>query len=249
MELQHDGKVALVTGGTGDIGTAICRRLAASGARVVTCFRNQERADQWLATQRSDGFEFHGIAADVSDFDDCASLADRIREQLGTVQILVNNAGVTRDNLLRNMSVTEWQEVININLNSMFNVTRHLLEDMCGLGFGRILNIASINGRKGQRGQCNYSASKAGMHGFTMALAQETARKGVTVNTVSPGYIETAMVLQVPEAVREKLIGEIPVGRLGTVDEVAALVNFLASGQSGFITGADLAINGGHHMG
>lgn len=249
MEFTHDGRVALVTGGTGDIGTAICRHLAASGARVATCFRNLERAEKWLDLQKKDGFEIYGIQADVSNYDDCTRLAAKIEEQLGQVQILVNNAGITRDATLRKMAAAQWHEVIDVNLNSMFNVTRHLVDPMCELGFGRIINISSINGQKGQRGQCNYAAAKAGMHGFTMSLAQEVARKGVSVNTVSPGYIETDMVMQVPESIRDTLVKQIPVGRFGTVDEIASLVDFLASNLSGFITGADFAINGGHHTG
>lgn len=249
MKFTHDGRVALVTGGTGNIGTAICRHLTASGARVATCFRNLERAEKWLDLQKKDGFEICGIQADVSNYEDCTCLVQRVEEQLGQVQILVNNAGITRDTTLRKMTSAQWHEVVDINLNSMFNVTRHLVGAMCELGFGRIINISSINGQKGQRGQCNYTATKAGMHGFTMSLAQEVARKGVNVNTVSPGYIETEMVMQVPSSIRDTLLEQIPIGRFGTVDEIASLVDFLASNLSGFITGADFAINGGHHMG
>ncbi len=250
MEIQHQDRVALVTGGTGAIGTEICRQLAVSGARVATCFRNRERADHWQESNHKQGYDgFLACQADVSSFSDCRRMVEQVTQEWGPISILVNNAGVTRDTTLRRMSEQEWREVLSINLDSVFNVTRNLLDGMLKGIFGRIINISSINGQKGQRGQSNYSASKAGMHGFTMALAQEVAGKGVTVNTVSPGYIESEMVMQVPEPIRAKIISQIPVGRLGQVQEIGYLVNFLASDKSGFITGADFSINGGHHMG
>jgi len=247
MEIRHDNRVALVTGGTGALGTALCRQLADSGARVATCYRNAERAAAWLEQLRGDGYDVFGHQADVADYDACARLIEAIEAKLGSVELLVNNAGITRDVTLGKMEAAQWHQVIDTNLNSMFNVTRHLVAGMSRRGFGRIVNISSINGQKGQRGQCNYSAAKAGMHGFTMALAQEVAGKGVTVNTVSPGYLETEMVMQVPEPVREKIIAQIPVRRFGKVEEIASLVDFLVSDKSGFITGANFAANGGHH--
>ena len=247
MEVDHQGRVALVTGGTGAIGTEICRQLAASGARVATCYRNQDKADAWLARNSSDGYAFLAVRADVTRFDECTRLVQQVEEELGPIDILVNNAGITSDSLLRKMTEEQWRDVLSTNLDSVFYVTRPLIEGMLDRRFGRILNISSINGQKGQRGQCNYSAAKAGMHGFTMALAQETANKGITVNTVSPGYIETEMVMRVPEAVRAKIVAQIPIGRLGTVEEIAALVDFLASDKAAFITGANFAANGAHH--
>ncbi len=249
MEIGHDGKVALVTGGTGALGTALCRQLADSGARVATCFRNQSKADAWLQENGGKGYDFAAIPADVSDFDSCRRLAEAVRQRLGPAQLLVNNAGIAMDASLRKMSEDQWRRVLSINLDSVFAVSRQFLPDMLESGFGRIVNISSINGQRGQRGQCNYSAAKAGMHGFTMALAREVAGKGITVNTVSPGYLDSEMVMQVPEKFREQIRREIPVGRFGAVEEIACLVDFLVSDKSGFITGANLAANGGHHIG
>jgi acetoacetyl-CoA reductase len=240
-----EGKVALVTGGTGGIGTAICQRLAAEGASIVTTYMNEEKAKQWQAEQ---SFESTIIACDVSDYDACIALRDKIEQDIGPVDILVNNAGITRDASFKKMTLEKWSQVISTNLDSVFNVTHQFANGMAERGFGRIINISSINGQKGQFGQTNYSAAKAGLHGFTMALAQEVARKGVTVNTVSPGYIATEMVMAVPEEVREKIIAQIPVGRLGKPEEIAALIAFLCSDDAGYITGANLAANGGQHM-
>ena len=185
---------------------------------------------------------------DVSFYDECAAMAEAIEQQLGSVAVLVNNAGITRDTTLRKMSPEHWDAVIRSNLDSLFNVTRPLINGMVANGFGRIINISSINGRKGQFGQTNYSAAKAGMHGFTKALAQEVAGKGVTVNTIAPGYIATDMVMAVPEEIRNKIIAQIPVGRLGRPEEIAAAVAYLASDEAGFVTGSELSINGGQHM-
>ena len=241
-------KVAFVTGGTGGIGAAICLKLADSGARVATNYRNEEKARKWHEEVRAQGYDINIYHADVTDFDACAEVVKKIEADLGPVDILVNNAGITKDVTLRKMTKEQWDAVLAINLDGMFNVTRQVVEGMTERGWGRIINISSINGQKGQIGQTNYTTSKAGMHGFTMSLAQEVARKGVTVNTVSPGYIATDMVMAVPEEIRNKIIAGIPVGRLGTAEEVAALVDFIASDEAGFTTGANFSMNGGQHM-
>ena len=242
------GKVALVTGGTGGIGAAICLKLAESGARVATNYRNEEKAKAWQAEAKKAGYDIAIYQADVSDFDACQALAAQVEKDLGPIDILVNNAGITKDGMFKKMSKEKWDAVMNINLDGLFNITKPLIEGMTDRGWGRIINISSINGQKGQLGQTNYAASKAGMHGFTMALAQEVARKGVTVNTVSPGYIATEMVMAVSEEIRNSIIANIPVNRLGTSEEIAALVDFLASEEAGFATGADFSMNGGQHM-
>ncbi len=242
------GKVALVTGGTGGIGAAICLKLAESGAKIATNYRNEEKAKAWQAEAKKAGHDIAIYQADVSDFDACQALVDQIEKDLGPIDILVNNAGITKDGMFKKMSKEKWDAVMNINLDGLFNITKPLVEGMTDRGWGRIINISSINGQKGQLGQTNYAASKAGMHGFTMALAQEVARKGVTVNTVSPGYIATEMVMAVSEEIRNSIIANIPVNRLGTSEEVAALVDFLASEEAGFATGADFSMNGGQHM-
>ena len=242
------GKVALVTGGTGGIGAAICLKLAESGAKIATNYRNEEKAKAWQAEAKKAGHDIAIYQADVSDFDACQALVDQIEKDLGPIDILVNNAGITKDGMFKKMSKEKWDAVMNINLDGLFNITKPLIEGMTDRGWGRIINISSINGQKGQLGQTNYAASKAGMHGFTMALAQEVARKGVTVNTVSPGYIATEMVMAVSEEIRNSIIANIPVNRLGTSEEIAALVDFLASEEAGFATGADFSMNGGQHM-
>jgi len=242
------GKVALVTGGTGGIGAAICLKLAESGAKVATNYRNEEKAKAWQAEAKKAGHDIAVYQADVSDFDACQALVDQVEKDLGPIDILVNNAGITKDGMFKKMSKEKWDAVMNINLDGLFNITKPLVEGMTDRGWGRIINISSINGQKGQLGQTNYAASKAGMHGFTMALAQEVARKGVTVNTVSPGYIATEMVMAVSEEIRNSIIANIPVNRLGTSEEIAALVDFLASEEAGFATGADFSMNGGQHM-
>ncbi|MBV1776905.1 beta-ketoacyl-ACP reductase [Burkholderiaceae bacterium DAT-1] len=241
-------RIALVTGGMGGIGTAICQRLAKDGYTVLTTFSRPGREDKWLADQRELGFEFRAFQCDVADFDSCQALAAKIVAEVGHVDILVNNAGITKDTTFRKMTKVDWDVVMRTDLDSVFNVTKPFVDNMLERGFGRIINISSINGQKGQFGQTNYSAAKAGMHGFTKALAQEVARKGVTVNTVSPGYIGTDMVMAVKEEVRNAIISGIPVGRLGEPGEVADLVAFLAGEHAGFITGSNIAINGGQHM-
>lgn len=248
MKTSLEGTVALVTGGTSGIGDAICRQLGDSGAKVATNYRNEVKAQKWREQTGAAGYDFKAYRVDVTDFEGCQQLVENIEKDLGPIDILVNNAGITKDKTLRKMRKEQWDDVLRINLDSVFNVTRHVVQGMSERAFGRIINISSINGQKGQIGQTNYAASKAGMHGFTMALALEVARKGVTVNTVSPGYIATEMVMAVEEDIREQIIAQIPVARLGTPEEVAYLVDFLASDKAGFITGADFAVNGGQHM-
>ena len=248
MKTRLEGRIALVTGGTSGIGDAICKQLASSGAKVATNYRNKDKAESWLAEARAAGQDFKAYQVDVADFEACAAMVAEIERDLGPIDILVNNAGITKDVTLRKMTKEQWDTVLRINLDSLFNVTGHIIGGMIERAYGRIINISSINGQKGQIGQCNYTASKAGMHGFTMSLAQEVARKGITVNTVSPGYIATEMVMAVPENIRNQIITQIPVGRLGTSEEVAYLVDYLASDLASFITGADFALNGGQHM-
>ncbi|NVK41286.1 MAG: acetoacetyl-CoA reductase [Oceanospirillaceae bacterium] len=240
--------VALVTGGTGGIGTAICRRLADDGYRVVAGYSNAEKAKRWQSEQRAAGYEIAIAYANVADFDSCQHCYQEIVDNYGPVAVLVNNAGITRDTTLKRMSPEQWNEVIQTNLNSVFNLSRACLEDMLQHQFGRIINISSINGQKGQFGQTNYCAAKAGMHGFTKALAQEVASKGITVNTISPGYIATDMIMAVPEEIREQIREQIPVKRFGKPEEIARAVSFLAAEEAGFITGSDLSVNGGQYM-
>ncbi|STX44333.1 3-oxoacyl-[acyl-carrier-protein] reductase [Legionella donaldsonii] len=243
-------RTAVVTGGTGGIGSAICQRLAAD-YRVIACYfkdGRHEEAKQWQAVQKEAGYDIDIFYADIAKFDDCEKLAALILERYGQIDVLVNNAGITVDASLKKMSPQQWQQVIDANLTSVFNVTRNVLPSMLEKNYGRIINISSINGRKGQFGQCNYAASKAALFGFTKSLALEVAAKGITANTISPGYIETPMLAGVREEVLKAIIANIPVGRLGTAQEVAHAVAFLASPESGFITGANLDINGGQYM-
>jgi acetoacetyl-CoA reductase len=246
---QVTQRVAFVSGGMGGIGTAICRRLAAQGHVVVAgCLPGYEKKDEWLARMRGEGFRVYAAEGDVSRFESCAEMFYQVRSVVGPVDILVNNAGITRDTLFRRMTEQDWTAVINTNLNSVFNVTRQVVDGMMERGWGRIINISSVNAIKGQFGQTNYSAAKAGMLGFAKALAQEVVKKGVTVNTVSPGYVETEMVMAIRPDIREKIIASIPMGRLARPDEVAAVVAFLASEDAGYITGANISVNGGMHM-
>ena len=243
-------KIAYVTGGMGGIGTAICQRLARDGFKVVAgCGPNSPRKDKWLAEQETLGFKFLASEGNVSDWDSTVAAFAKVRDEIGEVDVLVNNAGITRDGVFRKMSPDDWKAVIDTNLNSLFFVTRQVIDGMLERGWGRIINISSMNGQKGQFGQTNYSTAKAGMHGFTMALAQEVASKGVTVNTVSPGYIGTDMVKAIREDVLQKIVGTIPVKRLGTPEEIASIIAWLASDEAGFATGADFSLNGGNHMG
>jgi acetoacetyl-CoA reductase len=243
-------RVAYVTGGMGGIGTGICKRLCIAGHKVIAgCGPNSARKDKWIADMRSQGFDVYASEGNVADWDSTAAAFDKVRAEHGTVDILVNNAGITRDGILRKMSYDDWDTVIRTNLYSMFNVTKQVIDGMTEQGWGRIVNISSVNGEKGQFGQTNYAAAKAGMHGFTMSLAQEVASKGVTVNTVSPGYIATDMVKAIRQDVLDKIVSSIPVKRLGQPEEIASIVCWLCTEDGGFTTGADFACNGGLHMG
>ena len=241
-------RVAVVTGGIGGLGTEICKSLARAGRTVIAADLGA-RAERVAEFQREvDGLDIRFEAANVGDFDACGALVRKLEAEHGTLDILVNAAGITRDTTLRKMERTDWDAVLNINLDGVFNMCRHAVDGMLARGFGRIVNISSVNGQTGQFGQTNYSAAKAGMHGFTMALAREVARKGVTVNSVSPGYCETAMVMAVPEDVRAKIVESVPVGRLGKPSEIARTVEFLTADDAGFITGANIPVNGGLFM-
>ena len=243
-------KVAYVTGGMGGIGTAICQSLAKDGFKVIAgCGPNSPRKDKWLAQQKELGFDFLASEGNVADWESTVAAFNKVKAEVGRIDVLVNNAGITRDTVFRKMTPEDWHAVINTNLNSLFNVTKQVIDGMIDAGWGRIVNISSVNGQKGQFGQSNYATAKSGIHGFTMSLAQETAAKGVTVNTVSPGYIATDMVTAIREDVLEKIVGTIPVKRLGTQDEIASIVSWLCSEQGGFATGADFSLNGGLHMG
>ena len=242
-------RVVFVTGGMGGIGSAICRRLAGAGHTIVAgCLPGYERKEEWLGAMRHDGFRVHAAEGNVADFESCASMFYNVRSVVGSIDVLINNAGITRDAIFKRMTEREWIDVINTNLNSVFNVTRQVIDGMTERGWGRIVNISSVNAIKGQFGQTNYSAAKAGMAGFSKALAQEVVRKGVTVNTVSPGYVETDLVMSIRADVRQQIIDSIPMGRLAKPDEVAAVVAFLASDEAGYITGANISVNGGMHM-
>lgn len=242
-------KVAYVTGGMGGIGTVICQRLAKEGFTVVAGCGPSRNFQQWLDEQAALGYSFHASVGNVSDWESTRAAFQKVREEIGPVDVLVNNAGITRDGLFRKMSQEDWRAVMDTNLNSLFNVTKQVIEDMLDRQWGRIVNISSVNGQKGQFGQTNYSTAKAGIHGFTMALAQEVASKGVTVNTVSPGYIGTDMVRAIRPDVLEKIVATIPVRRLGTPEEIASMIAWIASDDAGFATGADFSLNGGLHMG
>jgi acetoacetyl-CoA reductase len=242
-------RVALVTGGTGGIGTAIVKRLAGLGHRVATNYRDEAKARSWQAKLKDEGIDVHIARGDVANTDEAAAMVRDVESALGPVEILVNNAGITRDGTFHKMTPAQWFDVINTNLNSCYNVTRPVIEGMRERKWGRVIQISSINGLKGQYGQANYAASKAGMHGFTISLARENAKLGITVNTVSPGYVATDMVMAVPEEVRAKIAADIPTGRLGTPEEIAYAVAFLVAEEAAWITGSNLDINGGHHMG
>ncbi|HEX6294938.1 MAG TPA: beta-ketoacyl-ACP reductase [Burkholderiales bacterium] len=242
-------RIAFVSGGMGGIGTSICRRLGRSGHTVVAgCLPGYDKKGEWLEQMRSDGFRVHAAEGDVAEFDSCAEMFYQVRSVVGPIDILVNNAGITRDSVFKRMTEQDWMAVINTNLNSVFNVTRQVIDGMVERAWGRIINISSVNAIKGQFGQTNYSAAKAGMAGFSKALAQEVVRKGVTVNTVSPGYVETDMVMAIRKEVRDQIVASIPMGRLAKPQEIAAVVAFLASEEAGYITGANISVNGGMHM-
>ncbi len=242
-------KVAYVTGGMGGIGTAICQRLHSEGFKVIAgCGPTRDHA-KWLAEQKALGYTFYASVGNVSNWDSTVEAFAKTKAEHGSIDVLVNNAGITRDRMFLKMTREDWDAVIETNLNSLFNVTKQVVGDMVEKGWGRIINISSVNGEKGQAGQTNYSAAKAGMHGFTMALAQELAAKGVTVNTVSPGYIGTDMVKGIRPEVLEKIVATVPLKRLGEPREIASIVAWLASEDGSYSTGADFSVNGGLHMG
>ncbi len=243
-------RIAYVTGGMGGIGTAICRRLCQDDYIVIAgCGPGSTRKDKWLSDMKASGCEVHVSLGNVADWESTVAAFEKVRAEIGAVDILVNNAGITRDGTFRRMSKNDWDAVINTNLNCLFNVTKQVIDGMLDRSWGRIINISSVNGQRGQFGQTNYSTAKAGIHGFSMALAQEVAARGVTVNSVSPGYIGTDMVRAVRADVLEKIVASIPVKRLGEPEEIASIVAWLASDLSAFATGADFSLNGGLHMG
>jgi acetoacetyl-CoA reductase len=244
-----NNKIAYVTGGMGGIGTAICQRLAKDGFTVVAGCGPTRDYSKWLDEQKNLGYSFHASVGDVSDWDSTVAAFDKVKAEHGAVSVLVNNAGITRDGQFRKMTKADWNAVISTNLDSMFNVTKQVIEGMVEAGFGRVINISSVNGQKGQFGQVNYSTAKAGLHGFSMALAQEVASKGVTVNTVSPGYVGTDMVNAIRPDVLEKIIAGVPTKRLGKPEEIASIISWIASDEGSYATGADFSINGGLHMG
>jgi len=242
-------RVAYVTGGMGGIGTAICQRLAREGMTVVAGCGPSRDYDLWLKEQAEQGFTFYASVGNVADWDSTVAAFEKVTVEHGPVEVLVNNAGITRDGTFRKMSRDDWRAVMDTNLNSLFNVTKQVIDGMADTGWGRIINISSVNGQKGQFGQTNYATAKAAIHGFTMSLAQEVASKGVTVNTVSPGYIGTDMVRSIRPEVLEKIVATIPVKRLGDPSEIASIIAWIASDDAGFATGADFSLNGGLHMG
>ena len=243
-------RVAVVTGGMGGLGEAICVKLSGMGYKVTATYSpGNKKYEEWLRQMKSEGHDFSAVAVDVADFDSCQKAVSKIQADNGPVDVLVNNAGITRDMTFRKMDRPSWDAVMKTNLDSVFNMTKPVIDGMAERGWGRVINVSSVNGQKGAFGQTNYSAAKAGMHGFTKALALEYARKGVTVNTISPGYIGTKMVLAIPKDILDsKIVPQIPVGRLGKPEEVAGLVAYLCSEEAAFVTGANIAINGGQHM-
>ncbi len=242
-------RIALVTGAMGGIGTAIAQALAQAGFKVAAnCLPGFPPKDEWIAKQKELGFDFYAAEGDVSDYDSCKAMVEKIEAELGPVDVLINNAGITRDKFFPKMDKDQWGAVINTNLNSLYNVTHHISPKMAERGWGRIINISSVNGVKGQAGQVNYSAAKAGVIGFTKALAQELATKGVTVNAVAPGYIATEMVMAIREDIRQGITDSVPMKRLGKPEEIGALCAYLASEVAGYITGSTININGGLYM-
>ncbi|MBA2352749.1 MAG: acetoacetyl-CoA reductase [Burkholderiales bacterium] len=243
-------RIAVVTGGMGGLGESICIKMSEEGYQVVATYSsNNQKANDWLGAMKERGYNFYSSQVDVGDFDSCNNLVRQIEADVGPIDILVNNAGITRDVTFKKMSKVDWDSVMSTNLDSIFNMTKPVVDGMVERGWGRIINVSSVNGQKGAFGQTNYAAAKAGMHGFTKALALEVARKGVTVNTISPGYIGTKMVTAIPKEILDtKIIPQIPVGRLGKPEEIAGLIIYLASDEAAFITGANISINGGQHM-
>jgi acetoacetyl-CoA reductase len=247
--MESRSRIALVTGGMGGIGTAISQRLYKEGFKVIVgCSSDSSRKNDWRASQLEAGYEFEFIYGDVTDWESTRKAFEMAREQFGPIDVLVNNAGITRDASFRKLTPEDWNSVIGTNLTGLFNTTKQVIEGMLSKGWGRIINISSINGQRGQFGQTNYSAAKAGIHGFTMALAREVSGKGVTVNTVSPGYIQTSMTAAIRPDILEGMIAATPVGRLGQPEEIASIVAWLASDESAYSTGADFSVNGGMNM-
>jgi acetoacetyl-CoA reductase len=243
-------RVALVTGGVGGLGEAICMKLAALGYKIVTTHSpGNARVAEWLKSMNNMGYGFSTYVCNVDDFDSCKNCVDLVTREVGPVDVLVNNAGITRDMTFKRMTKADWDAVIHTNLDGVFNMTKQVMDGMTERKWGRVINVSSVNGQKGAFGQTNYSAAKAGMHGFTKALALEVAKSGVTVNTISPGYIGTRMVTAIPQDILDsKILPQIPVGRLGKPEEIAGLVAYLASDEAAFVTGANISINGGQHM-
>ncbi len=243
-------RVALITGGMGGLGEVISTKMADAGYRVVvTCSPSNAKADAWVAEMKGKGYDFRAYPCDVGDFDSARACTARVAADVGLIDILVNNAGITRDMTFRKMGKADWDAVMRTNLDSVFNMTKQVYDGMMDRGWGRIINVSSVNGSKGAFGQTNYAAAKSGMHGFTKSLSLESARKGVTVNTISPGYIGTKMVTAIPKEILDsKILPQIPVGRLGKPEEVAGLIIYLCSEEAAFVTGANIAINGGQHM-
>ena len=243
-------RTALITGGMGGLGETISTKMHDAGYRVVvTHSPGNETAESWLSSMKDRGYPFAATPIDVADYDSCEMGVSNIQKEVGPIDILVNNAGITRDHTFKKMTKAHWDEVIHTNLDSVFNMTKQVFDGMVTRGWGRIINVSSVNGQKGAFGQTNYSAAKAGMHGFTKALALEVAKKGVTVNTISPGYIGTKMVMAIPSDILDgKIIPQIPINRLGRPDEVAGLIIYLCSDEAAFVTGANISINGGQHM-
>jgi len=244
------GRVVLVTGGMGGLGETISTKMADAGYRVVVTYSPGNKTyNEWLANKKSEGYELTAVACDVADMDSCTRAVAEVHQKVGAVDVLVNNAGITRDMTFKKMDKVNWDAVMRTNLDSLFNMSKQVVDGMVERGWGRVINVSSVNGSKGAFGQTNYSAAKAGVHGFTKALALEVAKKGVTVNTISPGYIGTKMVTAIPQDILDsKILPQIPVGRLGKPEEVAGLIIYLASEEAAFLNGANIAINGGQHM-
>ena len=243
-------RVVLVTGGMGGLGETICTKMSDAGYQVVATYSPGNTTHvEWVKQMKDRGYDILAVACDVADMDSCAKAIDQVNAKLGAVDILVNNAGITRDMTFKKMDKVNWDAVMRTNLDSLFNMSKQVVDGMVDRNWGRVINVSSVNGSKGAFGQTNYSAAKAGVHGFSKALALEIARKGVTVNTISPGYIGTKMVTAIPKEILEsKILPQIPVGRLGRPEEVAGLIIYLASEEAAFVTGANIAINGGQHM-
>jgi acetoacetyl-CoA reductase len=243
-------RVALITGGMGGLGETISTKMADAGYTVVVTYSpGNSKYGEWIDHMKSRGYDIMAVQCDVSDITSCANAVASVQSKVGAIDVLINNAGITRDMTFKKMDKVNWDAVMRTNLDSLFNMSKQVVDGMVERGWGRVINVSSVNGSKGAFGQTNYSAAKAGVHGFTKALALEVARKGVTVNTISPGYIGTKMVTAIPQEILDsKILPQIPIGRLGKPEEVAGLIIYLASEEAAFVTGANIAINGGQHM-